>query len=769
MSEPQGRTGPGGGRTFAAAVSSFRELFARAEIERRLALLLVVGALALSIATYAAITGLGPGGASVRTVILLLNLDLVLLLLLGAIVARRLVVLFLERRRGGAGSRLHTRLVGLFSLVAVLPAILVAIFSVVFLSSGLESWFSTRVRTALDNSLRVAEAYLAEHREVIRADALAMAADLNREGPLLVDQPAAFRQLVSVQAAIRALSEAVVFDGAGRVLASAGLGLALGFEGVPEDALARAAKGEVVTLTSDTEDRVRALVRLDGFGDAYLYVGRLVDPKVLAFMERTQQVVSDYRLIETERSGIQITSALIFMTVALLLLMAAVWLGIGFADRLATPLGRLIEAAERVRAGDLVVRVPETPDPEDELATLARAFNRMTSQLDGQRRALVRANRELDERRRFIETVLAGVTAGVIGLDPDRTILLANRSAASLLGIPEDELAGRGLASLLPETAPLFDRLLADGEGPIQEPVRILRRGRERTLLVRLAAQAAGGTITGFVLTFDDVTDLIAAQRQSAWAEVARRIAHEIKNPLTPIRLTAERLGRRFRPRLPEEEREGFARAIETIVHQVDVIGRLVSEFSAFARMPAPVFNRESLAQLVRRAVDLQQSARAEIAFRLELPEADPLLADCDAEKVGQVMTNLLQNAVDALTEAPARGDGWAPTVIVRARRTAREILVEVEDNGPGFPPGDRHRLLEPYATTRAKGTGLGLAIVRKIMEEHHGRVELADGSDGGALVRLAFPMRPQREPSATGEGETVRAEARSGPLGTIA
>jgi two-component system nitrogen regulation sensor histidine kinase NtrY len=738
----EGKTRPAAS-PLAGIVASLRAALRRVEVERRLALVLVAGAIAASVATYAAISGVGPLGASVRTVILLLNLDLVLLLLLGVVVARRLVTLFLERWRGGAGSRLHTRLVGLFSLVAVAPAILVAVFSVAFLSSGLESWFATRVRSALDNSLAVAEAYLSEHREVIRADALAMAADLNREGPALLDQPAGFRQLVSAQAAIRALSEAVVFDGTGRVLAAAGLGVALGFEGVPEDALARAGRGETVTLTGDSDDRVRALVRLDGFGDAYLFVGRLVDPKVLAFMERTQQVVSDYRQIETERSGIQITSALIFMTVALLLLMAAVWLGIGFADRLATPLGRLIEAAERVRAGDLVVRVPEADaGTDDEIGTLARAFNRMTSQLDAQRRALVRANRELDDRRRFIEAVLGGVTAGVIGLDGDRRILLANPSAAGLLGIPEEELGGRPLDAHLPETGPLFDRLLGDGDEPVQEPVTVTRRGRQRTLLVRLAAQRESRGISGFVLTFDDVTELIAAQRQAAWAEVARRIAHEIKNPLTPIRLSAERLGRRYRAQVDPAEQEGFGRAIETIVHQVDAIGRLVSEFSAFARMPAPVLRSESLAELVRRAVLLQQTARPLITFAVELPEDDPLRLDCDAEKIGQVMTNLLQNAVDALTEAPEAGRPAAPRITVRGQRLAREIRIEVEDNGPGFPPGDRHRLLEPYATTRVKGTGLGLAIVRKIMEEHNGRVELADASEGGALVRLAFPAR---------------------------
>ncbi len=727
------------------SLSSLRQpgrwgLLRRADLERTLALLLAVSAIVSSVVTYALITGSPPYGASVRNVLLLLYLDLILLLLLGVVVARRLVRLILDRRQG-SGSKLHTRLVALFSIVAVTPAILVAIFSVVFLSSGLETWFSSRIRAALDNSLSVAEAYLQEHRDVIRADALAMATDLEREGPALLQDPIYLRHFVVAQAALRSLTEAIVFDKSGRVLARSGLGIALEVEQLSPDALARAEQGEVVTMTNSSDDRVRALLRLDGMGEElFLFVGRFVDANVLNYMERTQRVVAEYRLMESERSGVQITSSLIFGVVALLLLLGAVWFGINFADQLATPIGRLIAAANRVRSGDLMARVPED-DADDEIALLSRAFNRMTSQLEGQRRELIAANQQLDDRRRFTEAVLAGVTAGVIGLDAGRRVVLPNRSAMDLLGIGGAVVADRPIEELLPELSPLFIRLADRPEDPVQEEVGVVRGGRRRILLVRLAAQLQDGEVLGFVLTFDDVTELMSAQRQAAWAEVARRIAHEIKNPLTPIRLSAERLNRKYLVQIREPDQESFTKSVTTIVRQVDTIGRLIGEFSAFARMPAPVMRQESVTELVRAAVHLQEEARPAIGFTLDLPPADPLLASCDGEKIGQVLTNLLQNAVDVLGERGA-GDGAKPAIVIRARQSRSDILIEVEDNGPGLPAGERERLFEPYVTTRAHGTGLGLAIVKKIMEEHAGRVELTNGSSGGALVRLSLPAK---------------------------
>jgi two-component system, NtrC family, nitrogen regulation sensor histidine kinase NtrY len=723
----------------------------RFDLERRLALALTVLAVVCGLATYVVISRAPPYGASVRTVLFLLNLDLVLLLLLGVVIARRMAQLLGEWRQGHAGSRLHTRLVALFSVVAVTPAIIVAVFSVVFLSTGLEAWFSDRVRTALQNSLNVAQAYLEEHKENIRADALAMAADLNREvGGLTLNLPRLI-QIVEAQAALRSLTEAIVFDGSGRVLAQTGLGFSLEIETLPQEALDEAAAGEVVTLTSDTDDRVRALARLDGYGDAYLFVGRFVDAQVLSYMERTQSVVSEYEQLESGRSGVQITSALLFMVVALLLLFAAVWIGLNFANRLVAPIGQLIAAANRVRGGDYLARVPETGTDDDELVALSRAFNRMTAQLASQRRELIEANHELERRRRFTETVLAGVTAGVLGVDLDRRIVLPNRSAAAqLLGggdggggdaegedgaeAAEDRLVGRTVEEVLPGADALFQRLRDRPGQPVEDELRLVRDGKERVLLVRLAPQLDGERTRGYVLTFDDVTALLSAQRQAAWAEVARRIAHEVKNPLTPIRLSAERLSRKYAGQLGEE-RQAFQKIVDTIIRQVDAIGRLIGEFSAFARMPAAVLKPEELGPLVEEAVLLQQAAFPSLRFEAELPP-QPVELVCDGPKVSQALTNLLQNAAQAMAE-----NGRAGAVRARLRRERGAVVVEVEDEGPGFP-AERARLLDPYVTTRSGGTGLGLAIVRKIMEEHAGTVELLSAPGGGALARLTFPDR---------------------------
>ncbi|MCB1971562.1 MAG: PAS domain-containing sensor histidine kinase [Geminicoccaceae bacterium] len=714
----------------------------RFDLERRLALILSVLAVASGIATYVLITGTPPFGSSIRTVIALLNVDLVLLLLLGVVVGRRLVKLVLERRKGIAGSKLHTRLVGLFAVVAVAPSIVVSVFSVVFLSSGLEAWFSDRIRTALDNSLNVAEAYLNEHKEVIRADALAMAADLNREGALLIQNADRLQRMVDDQAQIRALSEAVVFDSLGNILARSGLSLSFDMSQIPIGALETATGGNVAVITGDSDDRVRALVRLDGFVDAYLFVGRFVDAEVLTFMQRTQTVAHEYEQMQSERWEIQLTSALLFGIVALLLLLASVWFGLSLADRLVWPISQLISAADRVRSGDLLARVPEG-DADDEIAVLSRGFNRMTSQLSSQRRELVEANQQLDERRRFTEAVLAGLTAGVIGLDADRRILLPNRSAAEFFERDSFELENLPMEDVLPEVAPLFEKLHSASQNSVSQHLEVRHDDQTFTLLVRLSAQTSAGEITGYVLTFDDITALLSAQRQAAWSEVARRIAHEIKNPLTPIRLSAERLNRKYKAQVASEDRESFAGSIDTIVKQVDAIGRLISEFSAFARMPTAVMHDEKIRDLARSAVLLQRSAWPKITFELqdELPQDTTL--NCDGEKISQALTNLLLNAIQAIGERNA--DDGPAIVITRLCSRMDGLVVEVEDSGPGLPPADRHRILEPYVTTKAKGTGLGLAIVNKIMEEHDGRIELDAGNLGGALVRLVFPKQRLR------------------------
>ncbi len=706
-------------------------------LRRNIAIALAMAALASGIATYLALTELPPFGPDPSAVLSLLNLDLVLLLLLGAVVAWRLVEVWAERRRGLAGSRLQIRLVLLFSLIAVMPTIIVAVFSYLFFSFGVESWFSDRVRTAISELLAVAEAYLHEHQQAIRADVLAMANDLNRDAMKLSLNPQHLEQVVSAQAALRGLSEAVVLDRNGRMLAKSSLSFTLGFERVPEAAMRRAEEGDVAIMTNDSDDRVRALVRLNQLGDVYLFVGRFIEPGVLNHMEETQRAAAQYAQLEGQRSGSQIKFALIFMLVALLFLVAAVAIGLHFATQLVVPIGRLVAAAEQIRSGNLAARVPEG-EKEDELASLSRAFNRMTYQIESQQRELREANRQLDERRQFTETVLTGVSAGVIGLDRSGRVNLPNRSASSLLGVDLEQSIGQDLAQVVPEMAGLLDEAERRPERLAQSQVQLVRGTSTRTLLVRIAAEHYGREISGFVVTFDDITELLSAQRKAAWADIARRIAHEIKNPLTPIQLAAERLRRRYLKEI-RGDTETFTVCTDTIIRHVGDIGRMIDEFSSFARMPAPVLKPENLSEIVRQTVFLQRTAQPEIAFTTVFLDR-PVTVRCDAQLVGQAVINIVKNAIESIeTRIAERGGGPAGQIRVSVIEELGQASVIVEDNGKGLPRQGRERLTEPYVTTRAKGTGLGLAIVKKIMEDHLGELVLEDGEPDGARVRLVF------------------------------
>ena len=717
-----------------------------ADLARRLELALTIAVFVSGTATFAALTRTGPlGSPNPRTVFTLLILDLLLILPLMALIGRRIATVWAERRAGVAGAKLHVRLVLMFSTVAITPTILVAVFSGLIINIGVEQWFSKRVSTALDESLAVANAYLEEHQQIIRGDALAMATDINHEGFVVISNPDLLSQIVAGQAAVRGLTEAIVFDSSGRVLARGGLSFAMemSLSSLPSSAMSQAKGGEVAVTTNPGDQRMRALVRLDSTSpETFLYVGRFVDPKVLDHMERTSRAVEEYQRLEGTRSGLEITFSAIFAVVALLLLLGAIWVGLTLATRLATPIIRLIDAAERVRAGDLTARVDE-PDSTDELSSLSRAFNRMTSQLAAQRTDLMDVNRQLDERRRFTETVLSGVSAGVIGLDREGVVELPNRIAIDYLAVDPLSMIGTPFTDIVPEAAGLLRGAEDRPERPAQDEVTLMRHGRARTLLVRVVAERAGSEVTGYVVTLDDITALLAAQRQAAWADVARRIAHEIKNPLTPIQLSAERLKRRYLKQIADDK-ETFIVCTDTIIRQVGDIGRMVDEFSAFARMPQPVMKTEDIKTMVTQSVFLARNGYPDVEFTTDLPEGLVQLP-CDARQIGQALTNLLKNAV----EATLPGEDQTETPKVKGQVSVKLFerngswTIEVEDNGRGLPAELRDRLTEPYVTTRAKGTGLGLAIVKKIMEDHGGEVVLEDreakGAGGGARVSLVF------------------------------
>ena len=715
---------------------------------RRLMLAVAVIAVLAGAATFLVLTGTAGPGITQDTLLVLLVVDVAIVLCLGGLVGYSIVKLWAERRAGAVGARLHVRLVTLFSVVAVAPAIMVAVMAALFFNFEVKSWFNERVRAAVDNSVAVAEGYLREHKQVIAGDAVAMANDLYRIWPAILSSSGAAERAVDSQAALRSLSEAVVFDSTGRVLARTGL--ALESEPPPGWALDRASGGELVILTGNNDDRVRALIGLNTVPRAFLYVTRFIDPTVLRHLERTRQAATEYNRLEALRGDLQVMMAGIFVAFALLILFAAITVGLGLANRLARPISRLIAAAEQVRAGDLDVRVTPSGD-EPELGSLMRSFNRMTEQLSQQHRELTGANRQLEDRRRFTETVLAGVSAGVLGLDAEGRVTLPNRSAATLLGLGRGELAGRSLDEAVPEMADLLDAARKRPDRRVEDQVTVRRDGETRTLLVRIAAERGDDDAApGYVVTFDDITELESAQRKAAWADVARRIAHEIRNPLTPIQLSAERLKRKYAGEVTSD-RATFEQYTDTIVRQVGDIRRMVDEFSAFARMPQPEPTMVDLRTLARDGVFVQRTAHPEVRFVLRLPES-PVMCRCDARLVAQAITNLLQNAVEAIEGR--EGDVPPGEIVVSLSADAERIALAIEDNGRGLPVAERARLTEPYVTTRAKGTGLGLAIVKKIVEDHGGRLILEDRGAGavavegaaGAHVVLTFPLPPTGE-----------------------
>lgn len=720
-----------------------RSTWRRFGLSRKLAFALAAMAVVSGIATVATMTGwkVTPD-PDPQTVLALLYTDAMLLLLVVVVIARRLVVLWAQRRRGQAGSGLHSRLVLMFGLVAATPAILVAIFSVVFLNFGMQTWFSDKVKTALEASQAVSTSYLHEYQLNIRADMLTTANALNRDATALMRNPRQFNAYLSRQADIRGFHEALVIDGNRRILARSFFSQSLEFDLLPDEAMKEAAKGHIVVLNIE-QDRVRAIVKLDGFVDAYFLAGRLVDPQVLDYIEQTSGAVAKYQSLEKNQEGIQITFVMIFGVVALLLLMVAIWIGLTLAGQMSRPISRLIAASERVSTGDLGARVAETSGT-DEISLLGRAFNRMTSQLQTQQQGLIEANRQLDERMRFTETVLSGVSAGVIGLDHEGLIHLPNKSASELLGFNVEKAIGKPLGTVVPEFEALLIKSRKRPDKLFSEEIIIQRDARTVTLQVNVAGEKLGAEILGYVATFDDVTELLSAQRQAAWADVARRIAHEIKNPLTPIQLSAERLQRKYLKQIKIDQ-QTFSSCTDTIIRQVEEIGRMVDEFSSFARMPQATLKDENLVNICRQGVTLERHRHPEIDYQLDLPQS-PVALRCDSRQISQALINLLKNAAESVTSRTGSQQGASHKGQIRcaieqdiAGAEEGTLTIIISDNGLGLPRSEREKLTEPYVTSREGGTGLGLAIVKKIMEDHGGEIILADNQGGGAKITLLF------------------------------
>ena len=691
----------------------------------------------LAVVTYLLLGPLDTGsrGTALR---IILMCDLVYVLLIIGLLFQRIMAIIAQRRRKSAGSQLHLRLTGFFTLMSLVPTITVAVFATISINMGFEAWFSDRVQNVIRVSLDAAQAYEFEQKSGLREDAKSLGRRLEQvKAAQRIEDPGAIRQELDrgQQSIQRGLKEAFVITGDGTLRLRGFRSYKFDYEMPPPQAFDLAF--EDVHLIRDYENNeLRALVSLRGFGDQYLYVTREVDGVLLGLLDQTQQTARLYQQLEQDRDLYLFNFGLLYLAFAVLLIVSSALLSLWFAERLSRPIGRLVGAAQRVGDGELETQVLEE-EGDDEIAQLSVYFNKMTRQLKGQRDRLLENTAQIEERRRLFDSVLSSVTSGVVGLDAQGRVSFVNRSARRLLGWAVGEHSEHHLEVVVPEFSPLFARLKESGNDSVQDEVKVVRGGRLENLLVRVAPRTLeGGALEGYVIAFDDVTDLVAAQRSAAWGDVARRIAHEIKNPLTPIRLSAERIRRKFSPKL-DADADDLDRMTQVIVRQTNDLRRIVDEFSKFARMPEAVKQREDIVAILHQAVTLQQAGQPDVTFHIDIPD-QVIPLSLDATMISQALTNLIKNAGEAIDTRIEKGVSLdlKPAIAISLTDQDTQVSIKISDNGIGLPQ-DRAKLFEPYVTTRDKGTGLGLPIVKKIIEEHGGVLRLDDAEPIGGTQHV--------------------------------
>jgi two-component system nitrogen regulation sensor histidine kinase NtrY len=716
----------------------------------------------LAFATYLYMGPLDQGSRSTGLRLVLMS-DLIYVLLIIGVVLQRILKVLSQRRERSSGSRLHLRLTGVFTMMALVPTITVAVFATISINLGFEAWFSDRVQNVIGASLSAAQAYEIEQKTALRQDTLSLSDHLVdvkvRDGRY---EPASVRnELDAGQRLIqRGLSKAFIVNSSGDLLLRGYRSYLFDLKKPSEQDLQEAIQN-VVFISDYTNDELRALTYLPGYSDHYLYVSREVNGKLLALLDQTQATARLYQQLESDRGQLLFNFGLLYLAFAVLLMMSSVLLALWFAERLSRPIGRLAGAAQRVGEGELDTQVVEE-EGDDEIAQLSTYFNQMTRQLKQQREALLENTAQIEERRRLFDSVLSSVTSGVIGLDADGRVSFVNRSAERLLGFRDEDDPNARIEFAVPEFSPLFHRLKEGGLDSVQDEVKVIRGGQLENLLVRMAPrQSASSGLLGYVVAFDDVTDLVSAQRSAAWGDVARRIAHEIKNPLTPIQLSAERIKRKFAPKL-EHDGEALEQMTSVIIRQTNDLRRIVDEFSKFARMPEPDKRQEDIVALTKSVVTLQEAGQPDVTFDIDLPN-HPVMAQIDATMIAQALTNLVKNAGEAIETRLEKGIETEISGKIRLTLKSDEarVTITISDNGIGLPQ-DRARLFEPYVTTRDKGTGLGLPIVKKIIEEHGGTLRLDDADlfkaaqHAGACVTIEIPTsRARADGQAKGDGNS--------------
>ena len=706
--------------------------------------LILLGPL-LAVATYLFLGPFNVAGQSVWLRFFLL-LDLIYVLLIVGIVLVRILYVLSQRRSRLAGSKLHFRLAGVFTTMSLLPTITVAVFATVSINLGLEAWFSDRVQSVVGTSLSAARAYVDEQESALVEDLLAVAEDLQnfKKNKFFIEEDELRNELASRQLGLqRGLKEAFILNGLGNIELRGERSYLFDFEKPNESQIKEAIK-DVVLIDDFNNNELRALLYLNGFGDRYLYVTREVDGTLFNLLDETQKTAIFYQQMESDRTAYLLNFAVLYFALALLLILSSVLFALWFAERLSKPIGRLAAAAKRVGAGELTTQVIED-DGDDEIAQLGRYFNQMTKQLKQQRDTLVDSSEQIEERRRLFDSVLSSVTSGVIVLDPEGKVNFTNNSANVLLHRDKNGEFQNQLSDIFPELSSLFNSLKQSRSDNLQTEIKLVRSGRIENFLVRMAPMNEDKNLKGYVVAFDDITSLVSAQRSAAWGDVARRIAHEIKNPLTPIQLSAERIRKKFSPLLTDNS-DGLKDMVDVITRQTDDIRRIVDEFSKFARMPELRRKNENFSALVESAVSLQQAGQPNVSINLSQPKL-PIFTSIDATLINQALTNILKNAgesIETRLQDPSTSNHGG-VIEVSLKNEPDVVILNISDNGVGLPQ-DRSRLFEPYVTTRDKGTGLGLAIVKKIIEEHGGVLKLEDAlpfeNSGiiGALISIEIP-----------------------------
>ena len=651
-----------------------------------------------------------------------------------ALIARRVAMRRAENAIDSGQGLLHVRFVALFSLISSIPVLLVVIFASLLFQYGVEFWFSDRARNMLENANDLARGYYEDSRSDVSAETIAMASDLRDYlGETRIDSPE-FAEAYIFQVLSRKLNESAIVevgkDGVIRTAAIIDPDNRASADRVTPEIVEQLEAGQNIVISSGA-DRIEVVTALDNQAKVYLYAARASNQLALSQWERAQTVLSDYEALYSRSGSLQIRFNIALFLVSLLLVAIALWTALRFADRMVGPLTELAAAARDISSGNFSIRVEDVSRP-DEIGMLGRAFNRMAERLDAQTSALVAANGKLDDRRAFTEAVLESVTAGIVSLDENGTIRLINSTAQKLLQHGDKQCLGQPIS----EVAPQFSQLIQDG---VDATIIQYSHGTD---LLTLAVKMERGPY-GLVITFEDITRQLLDQRQAAWSDVARRIAHEIKNPLTPIQLAAERLKRRYGKQLPDDDTI-FADLTDTIVRQVGDLRNMVDEFSSFARLPKPVFREENFYELVRQSVLLHEVAHSDIDFDL-VGEMEGAELYCDRRQIAQSITNIIKNAVEAIEACGENDDCPRGTIRAEVIVGEDEIALALDDNGIGLP-AERERISEPYMTTRDKGTGLGLAIVKKIVEEHLGEMSFATNSDGGTRVLLKFNPKTLRQ-----------------------